>query len=66
MSAATLSITLILISAVTHALVGAIMKRSDDKLVLRGSLAQRRFWVLANCSGYNSCLWLSPDAHELT
>ena len=35
MSVATLSIILILISAMSHALVGALMKRSDDKLVLR-------------------------------
>ena len=38
MSVATLSIVLILISAICHALVGALMKRSDDKLVLRGIL----------------------------
>ena len=38
MSVATLSIILILISAMSHALVGALMKRSDDKLVLRGIL----------------------------
>jgi len=36
MSAASLAILLILISAISHALVGALMKRSDDKLVLRG------------------------------
>ena len=35
MSVATLSIILILISAMSHALVGALMIRSDDKLVLR-------------------------------
>ena len=38
MSVATFSIILILISAISHALVGALMKRSDDKLVLRGIL----------------------------
>ena len=38
MSTASLSVILILISAITHALVGAIMKRSDDKLMLRGIL----------------------------
>jgi len=38
MSPATLSILLILISAISHAFVGAVMKRSSDKLVLRGVL----------------------------
>ena len=38
MSVTTLSIVLILISAIFHALVGALMKRSADKLVLRGIL----------------------------
>ena len=45
MSAATLSIILILISAISHALVGAIMKRSDDKLVLRGILGATSFII---------------------
>jgi len=34
----TLALVLILISALSHALVGAVMKRSDDKLILRGVL----------------------------
>lgn len=38
MSVASLSIVLILISAIAHAFVGAVMKRSSDKLVLRGIL----------------------------
>ena len=45
MSAATLSIILILISAISHALVGALMKRSYDKLVLRGILGATSFVV---------------------
>jgi len=45
MSASTLSIILILISALSHALVGAIMKRSDDKLVLRGILGATSFVI---------------------
>ncbi|MDA8708758.1 DMT family transporter [Hellea sp.] len=45
MSVATLSIILILISALSHALVGAIMKRSDDKLVLRGILGATSFVI---------------------
>jgi len=45
MSAATLSIILILISAVSHALVGAILKRSNDKLMLRGILGATSFVV---------------------
>jgi drug/metabolite transporter (DMT)-like permease len=38
MSSTNLSILLILVSAISHALVGAVMKRSSDKLVLRGVL----------------------------
>jgi drug/metabolite transporter (DMT)-like permease len=38
MSVTSLSIVLILISAIAHAFVGAVMKRSADKLVLRGIL----------------------------
>ncbi len=38
MSPTSLSIVLILISAVAHAFVGAVLKRSSDKLVLRGVL----------------------------
>ena len=45
MSAATLSIVLILISAVSHALVGALMKRSNDKLMLRGILGATSFII---------------------
>ena len=45
MSAASLAIILILISAISHALVGAVMKRSDDKLVLRGILGATSFVV---------------------
>lgn len=45
MSVATLSIILILISAVSHALVGALMKRSDDKLMLRGILGATSFVI---------------------
>lgn len=45
MSVATLSIILILISAVSHALVGALMKRSHDKLVLRGILGATSFVI---------------------
>jgi len=44
-STATLSIILILISAMSHALVGALMKRSDDKLVLRGILGATSFVI---------------------
>jgi len=35
MSSAHLAITLIFVSAISHALVSVLMKRSDDKLVLR-------------------------------
>ena len=45
MSTATLSIILILISAITHALVGAVMKRSHDKLILRGILGATTFAI---------------------
>jgi len=45
MSVATLSIILILISAVSHALVGALMKHSHDKLVLRGILGATSFVI---------------------
>lgn len=45
MSTATLSVILILISAITHALVGALMKRSHDKLVLRGILGATTFII---------------------
>lgn len=38
MSPTNLSVLLILISAISHAFVGAVMKRSSDKLVLRGIL----------------------------
>lgn len=38
MSVTSLSIVLILISALSHAFVGAVMKRSSDKLILRGIL----------------------------
>lgn len=38
MSTTTLSIILILVSAISHACVGAVMKRSSNKLVLRGVL----------------------------
>ncbi len=38
MSTSTLPLILILISAMSHACVGAVMKRSSDKLILRGIL----------------------------
>ncbi len=45
MNAASLAIILILISAISHALVGAVMKRSEDKLVLRGILGATSFVI---------------------
>lgn len=45
MTPATFALYLILISALTHALVGAIMKRSNDKLVLRGILGATSFVI---------------------
>lgn len=45
MSSATLAFILIIISAITHAVVGAIMKRADNKLVLRGVLGATSFIV---------------------